>query len=179
MDETAALWPFSLRAYAARGVAEACLALQARRAADVNLLLWCGWRAAMGGGACDASDLRRAIALAAPWQIEVVLPLRMVRQALKRRATSDGDVAAFRDEVKRQELEAERLEQLALARLGDWPCDDRRSVEDRCHDAVLSFTAYLAMLGAEPDDSDRRDMAVVAAACVSALTPPAGASDRA
>ncbi|MGE4220898.1 MAG: TIGR02444 family protein, partial [Alphaproteobacteria bacterium] len=63
MADDAALWPFSLSVYARPGVAEACLALQARRGLDVNLLLWCGWRAAVGVGACNAAELREAMAL--------------------------------------------------------------------------------------------------------------------
>lgn len=179
MDDDASLWPFSLRVYAAPDVADACLALQRRRGLDVNLLLWCGWRAAIGGGASDAADLREAIRLAGPWQAEIVTPLRSVRQSLTLRSVDDADAAALRDKVKRLELDAERLEQRFLARLDQWGCDAARSPDDRRHDAVLSMTAYLGLLGMDPDDADRQDIAVIAAACTSEISPREDASGSA
>ena len=76
-------WDFSLRVYARDGVAEACLGLQDRRGADVNLLLYCGWAAATGRGALGADELKRLVDLTGPWQNSVVQPLRQVRRGLK------------------------------------------------------------------------------------------------
>jgi len=176
MIDDDSLWRFSLRVYALPGVADACLALQGRRGLDVNLLLWCGWRAALGGGVSDAADLRQAIGLTEPWQTEIVRPLRSVRQALKPRSVQDSDAAALRDEVKRLELDSEYLEQRFLARLDRWACDASRSLDDRGHDAALSMTAYLGLLGLDPDDADRQDIAVIAAACISGINPREDAS---
>ena len=63
-------WRFSLRTYRAPGVQEACLALQDRCGADVNLLLFCGWTGrdgraldpaspALGGGHASATGSRK------------------------------------------------------------------------------------------------------------------------
>ena len=173
------LWPFSLRIYAVPGVADACLALQEACGLDVNLLLWCGWRAAMGGGAGDAAELCVAMGRSARWQTEIVGPLRSVRRALKPRAVEDADAAVLRDEVKRLELDAERLEQRFLARLDQWICDPARSPDDRRHDAVLSMTAYLDMLGIDPSDADRQNVVLIAAACTSDISHPQDASGSA
>lgn len=101
-------WDFSLATYARPGVAEACLALQDRLGLDVNLLLFCLW-AGRCGRRLEAAELRRLRAAAQPWHEAVVLPLRGVRRRLK----GSGEPAheALRQRVKRDELEAERLEQ--------------------------------------------------------------------
>jgi uncharacterized protein (TIGR02444 family) len=114
VSEAGSFWAWSLEIYARPGVAEACLALQDRRGADVNLLLLGLWLATRG----RTLPPETAAALAdqaATWQREVVRPLRDVRRGLKRR---DGDpaVAALRREVAAVELAAERLEQTELER---------------------------------------------------------------
>ena len=55
-----AFWDFSLEAYARPGVAPACLDLQERHGADVNLLLFACWLSASGRGALDAALLAAA-----------------------------------------------------------------------------------------------------------------------
>ena len=77
MDDAAhSFWEFSLRVYGGRGVAEACLALQDECGADVNMVLYCCWVGASGGGAVESRLLRRAAEMVAPWQGEVVGALR-------------------------------------------------------------------------------------------------------
>ena len=67
------------------GVQQACLALQERCGADVNLLLFCGWTG-RGGRALDESVLRSAVDRVGRWQSEVIAPLRLARRGLKRHA---------------------------------------------------------------------------------------------
>ena len=55
-----AFWRFSLRTYRAPGVEAACLALQERCGADVNLLLFCGW-VGREGRVLDEASLRSAV----------------------------------------------------------------------------------------------------------------------
>ena len=110
-------WRFSLAFYARDGVAPACLRLQDRDGLDVNIVLYCCWAAAQGA-ALDEVAMAATIAATTAWRLEVVQPLRSVRRALR------GGIppvpvpaaAALRDEVKRLELEAERLLQDALWR---------------------------------------------------------------
>ncbi|WP_029008834.1 TIGR02444 family protein [Azospirillum halopraeferens] len=100
-------WAFSLDFYGRPGVAGACLALQDRCGADVNLVLFALWAGGVCGAALDAGDLQRLRAAVGPWQAGVVGPLRAVRRHLKH----DAAAAALREKVKALELEAERVEQ--------------------------------------------------------------------
>jgi uncharacterized protein (TIGR02444 family) len=115
------LWDWALTAYAADGVADACLELQESAGQNVPLLLWAAWCAAEGRTP-DEDALEAAGDTARAWQETAIAPLRAVRQALKARAPDldDTDREAVRAQVKAVELEAERrllsaLEALAPA----------------------------------------------------------------
>ena len=114
-------WDFSLRTYGTPGVPEACLALQDGLGADVNLVLYCCWA---GGRAAPLDDTAfdRAFAFSGEWAGRVVRPLRAVRRWMKQTGCGSGpmDAAAclaLRERIKGVELEAEKLQQLALASL--------------------------------------------------------------
>lgn len=82
-------WRFSLRTWRAPGVQQACLALQERCGADVNLLLFCGWTGQQGR-ALDPDSLRLAISQVGAWQSEVIAPLRLARRGLKHQSAVPG-----------------------------------------------------------------------------------------
>jgi uncharacterized protein (TIGR02444 family) len=107
-----AFWRFSLRTYRAPGLAEACLALQDRCGADVNLILFCLWLGRRGRR-LGRGEIRRVISLAAPWQSGVVRPLRQARRAISR---DDRKLKSLRKRIAAAELHAERIEQSLLAR---------------------------------------------------------------
>ena len=67
----------------------------------------------------DRSDVKRIDAAVKAWREQVVQPLRSVRRELKNGiAPIDADAAAaLRSDVKRLELDAERIEQYTLERL--------------------------------------------------------------
>ncbi|RDC71968.1 TIGR02444 family protein [Rhodovulum sp. 12E13] len=115
----AAFWRFSLSVYGQEGVPDICLALQDAHGVDVNMLLYLLFRAT-GGVALDAGEIARLDAALAPWRDAVVRPLRGVRRALKAEALARiaADDDRLRQRIKSAELEAERLQQMALARLG-------------------------------------------------------------
>ena len=118
---SSAFWDFSLEVYGLPGVADACLALQDRQGADVNLLLLACWLAGRTVASITALAARLCAA-ASEHQDPIVRPLRGARRALKARAaTADSFLAqpleALRRAVAAAELEAERVEQLALERL--------------------------------------------------------------
>lgn len=108
-------WAFSLRLYAKPGVADACLALQDGHGIDVNLLLFALW-AGQNGRLLHLSEMRDLIALTDIWRREIVVPLRHVRRALREPpAAFDAEGAArLRQDIKKVELESERLQQAAL-----------------------------------------------------------------
>jgi uncharacterized protein (TIGR02444 family) len=118
-------WDYSLALYRRPHVEDACLELQRRHDLDVNLLLLCCWLGARGVG-LDRAALARAELAVRAWQVEVVRPLRAVRRRLKAKledpdptSVHEGwpDLAqALRRRILALEIDAERLEQLALGR---------------------------------------------------------------
>ena len=146
----ASLWHFSLDVYARPGVAAACLELQERGGADVNLVLALIWHANNGGGALSREAIGDGQAAVADWQARVVKPLRDVRRSLKGSDCEDRDGAeSLRQKVKGLEFEAERIEQFRLAALLPTSAeteDDARSA------AAENVHAYFEILGAPVDD---------------------------
>ena len=107
-------WTFSLAVYAV--AAPSCLRLQDRHGLDVNLLLYCCW-AGRCGVVVDAPAMARILELTAGWTARIVQPLRAVRRALKGgfETMPAADCEALRGAVAKLELQAERIEQDALA----------------------------------------------------------------
>lgn len=114
------LWNFALELYARAGVEQACLELQ-EAGNDVCLLLTGAWLQRRGVRCLD-ERLQALQALAGPWQREVVTPLRQVRQDWRANAGQDAELAALREQVKKLELQAERILLERLQALAEnWP----------------------------------------------------------
>lgn len=112
MARRESFWDWSLDRYP-RGKA-ALLSLQDKAGFNVNLLLWCVWRA-RAGATLDAAAIKAAIDAVAPWREQVTQPLRAVRRRLAAFGPA-GD--AMRPRTAAAELEAERLEQELLQAVG-------------------------------------------------------------
>ncbi|WP_347330035.1 TIGR02444 family protein [Marinimicrobium locisalis] len=149
------LWDFSLGLYRQPGVEALCLSLQDDWGADVNLLLWLCWLE-QEGLVLNETRLHLADASIAPWRRDVIVPLRRVRQHIKREyGTQDSTVEASRQAIKSAELKAEqavqeRLEKLALTWLDN---DQRAPVEPG---ANLSVYARLLALPHAKEQEARR-----------------------
>lgn len=92
------------------------MALQDDWQADVGLLLWLSWLEGEGRQ-LDATQLQRAQARIAPWQKQVIKPLRQLRRRIKKDYPDRSETAeACRQAIKSAELHAEQrnLEELAL-----------------------------------------------------------------
>lgn len=165
-------WNFSLEVYGGDGAARACLDLQERRAADVNLLLYCAWLGASGRGTVTVEKLRAVIADIARWQTEVIQPARALRQKIKTlggATTGSGadfpaQVEAARRKAAEAELAAEHVEQLVLAAHAPFSGDRDKPVRDRLRAAVGNLGVYAVCLGVTPDDRDREAIATILAA---------------
>jgi len=153
MSPDGAFWSFSLRIYAAPGVESACLDLQGRFGADVNLVLYCLWI----GRAITPEALERALEAAAPVQT-YIRPLREMRRTLPKGA-------AVRDAVKKAELAAEKLEQDTLEALGE--AGEALDAEAAAGNLRL-YAAYL--------DADVSAFLEAATPLVNALNPHPGPS---
>jgi uncharacterized protein (TIGR02444 family) len=168
-------WRFSLRTYRAPGVQEACLALQDRCGADVNLLLFCGWTG-RDGRALDETSLRCAVGRVGTWQSEVVAPLRLARRGFKRHAAdamAAEQAGPLRKRVLALELELERVEQSLLAELASqWPPPAQRLPPWQA--VAANLACYLELLGEAAGPDEAAHLGCIAQACGPGEQPPAG-----
>lgn len=163
--EPNAFWTYSLSLYRRSGVADACLALQERCGADVNLLLYCCWLG-QSGRALDKRALRAAIAVVSRWQAQVVKPVRQARRALKHppdRLPADW-AEQLRKRIGALELDLEYLEQHLLADAALALPPTSRSQSPRTA-AAASLARYLALLGVAPGQGDAQIAILLDACC--------------
>jgi uncharacterized protein (TIGR02444 family) len=113
------LWGFALAFYGREEASRACLVLQERIGADVDIILFGLFTLLRRGASLGAEDLAEIDTLVTDWRTEIVRPLRQLRTRLKSgpppAPTSATD--ALRNRVKAIEIEAERIE---LDMLADW-----------------------------------------------------------
>lgn len=153
------LWQFALGFYRREGVEEACLALQDRFGADVTLLILCCFTG-HHGAMLDEVAVNELSGRFAPWAGCVVSPLREVRRYLKTLKPEEGGgegASALRQEVKRLELQAEKLQIQMLERaLSLLPAKDGRAADRRgiCRANLLR---YLNALSVDTGGEDVRD----------------------
>ena len=163
-DPAAELWRFSLAVYGRPGVAAACLALQDGPGLDVNLLLFCCW-AGLRGHRLAAEELEAATAVSAPWQRDIVAPLRAIRRRLKQAPGLDpAACAALYDQAKALELAAEEAEQRLLATAVPFAArevDDARQADD----TVANLKLYLGRVDGRADGQAAAALATLAAGC--------------
>ena len=159
-------WDFSLDVYGHAGVATACLALQDRHGADVNLMLFCLW-AGSRGYAVTAAELTRLMTVTRPWQQDVIAPLRAVRRHLKAvEAAPESAAGQLRARIKAAELAAEEVEQQML--FDTMAIAAGQGAPDL---AGSNMIAYLTALGGAADAADVADLATILRGCYPDLPP--------
>lgn len=99
-----AFWQWSNNAYEMPGAQNRLIYLQDDFGFDVNIMLWCCWRASEGES-LDETALRAAERACAGWSEGVVEPLREARRNAK-----EGPADLY-EQIKAAELEAEHREQ--------------------------------------------------------------------
>lgn len=157
----------ALALYGRAEVATACLDLQDRFGADVNIVLWCCWLGCHGARV-DTASLVKADRAVAPWRDTAVAPLRSLRRRLK---TDVGGItpakaAAFRETVKAAEIEAELLELDHLRVLAEHlPATDGRAA-DRVGVTRGNLLRYMGLLGVAPETMPRDALEGLARASV-------------
>ena len=155
------LWDFMTWAYKEPGVEKACLALQARHAIDVNILLFCLWLAHRSVGSSNlARYLAGALKLSRDWQRNLVEPLRTARTNMKD-FIENSDMAGpnriaaseLRDRIKACELDTEALQTLALYALVMESTDEERhrAPAEQKDDANNHLTVYFTATGVKLD----------------------------
>lgn len=155
-------WLFSLEFYARPSVSECLIDLQDRFGVDANIVLFCCWCGVSGRLPVDEALLREAMAQTGVWQNDVVQRLRSVRREMK--AGIDGvplsDSNPVREEIKRLEIECERIEQIRLAGLAP----DATEVAD-FEPLRIALEIYLRLLGVESKTEVRASVEQMVAAC--------------
>jgi uncharacterized protein (TIGR02444 family) len=128
-QEPLSFWTFSLAVYGNAAVQRECLDLQDRHGINVNLLLFCVFVGAVHGAVLSRADVKQAESIVHRWDREIVSALRAARRALKSFSddASSADLNSLYNNVKAQELEAEKHEQRMLER---W-CAERVSARSK------------------------------------------------
>lgn len=159
-------WRFSLRTWRVAGVQEACLALQERCGADVNLLLFCGWLG-REGCALDQRSLRRAIQCVGGWQSEVIVPMRQARRGLKRQRAGSAAAAlapVFRERFTALELALEQAEQALLSELAA-PWFPVRAPAPPSEAIAANLDRYFVLLGQPGGPHEAAHLECISRAC--------------
>lgn len=146
-----AFWAFSLQVYADPIVAEACLELQDTYDADVNVVLFVLWHG-VNHYRFDTRTLEAIDQRIGPWRRQIVQPLRVVRRALREAPESwlQPEAENLRHEIKRGELEAERLQQTMLELA--FPLGSIGEHDERADVPAANVRSYADVLGrAIPD----------------------------
>ncbi|MEO8557803.1 MAG: TIGR02444 family protein [Rhodospirillales bacterium] len=166
-------WNFSLEVYGGEGVARACLDLQDRRQADVNVLLFCCWLGASGRGRIDKADLKALVERVKDWQLEVIRPLRLARRKLAEGVAHAPEQQAepLRRRLADAEIEAEHVEQLMLAERYAYPGNRDRPPKERLTASLGNLVAYSEILDLAVDRRDRDQVAIILTACFPNLLP--------
>ena len=120
MTDEQEFWEFSISVY--QRSRETCLSLQDGFGFDVNIVLFCCWRATKGMMLGEA-EIIRILEGVKVWRMSTVEPLRAMRRWLKQDDLPDG-AAGLRDRVLELELEGERLLQTLILKAADTPSGD-------------------------------------------------------
>lgn len=156
-----AFWEFSLAFYSRERVSAACLSLQNRRGADVNILLFCCWAATLHLRV-EAAGLKAAIAAVESWRREVLEPLRASRRAVADRfpEIAKSDRQAIKHGMLAVELECERIAQDKIAAAAEaHVAADEAATPLQIASAALE-TYFDIVIGA-PDEQDAADLAAL------------------
>jgi uncharacterized protein (TIGR02444 family) len=158
-----AFWEFSLAYYSRERVSAACLSLQNRRGADVNILLFCCWLATLGLRV-EPTGLHAANAAVEPWRRDVLEPLRGARRAVADQfpELAKSDRQAIKHGVLSVELECERLAQEKIAQaLTGGAATGVVAADDGATPLQIASAAleiYLDMVVGAPDEQDAEDL---------------------
>ena len=156
-------WDFSLRLYDRPGVADACLQLQDRCGADVNLLLLGFWRAHRGFPRWEPGELARAEMAAAPVNA-ALRPLRQARRALRALQTHEPAAESLYRDAKALELKLEQVAQGWLAAASWISPTTRDSAGDERAAAERHLQDYIAHVAPGSEEAERLAAALLDAA---------------
>ncbi len=150
-------WSFSLRVYSRPKVERIFLELQTRWQLNVNMLLYCCWLAETGQPAVSTDQIHRLMQQISEWQQSVVQPLRGLRMRVKPLAQGNTQGDALYAQLKRAELQAERIEQNVLQAHSNFDEQGARlGIHIQKQQAEKNISAYLQVLDVEKGTTLRK-----------------------
>ena len=158
-------WTFSLDFYGKQNVAKACLSLQDRRDADVNILLLAAYLANKGH-VLDDTHLSIADGMTAGWRAAVLQQLRQVRRRLPKFAEEvpESDRKNVKEKILEAELAAEQVaHRLIFKRLDDAPMPTEGGTAKERAEKNLKLYLRRLLSQAGPGGPDERDLGDVSA----------------
>ena len=167
-------WDFSVNTYRKPGVADACLALQDRHGLDVNVLLFCCWFGCTRG-VMDEPLWERVLAFSEAWADNVVRPLRAVRTWMKHTGCTQPEISndecmRLREEIKRTELKAERLQENSLQELAEETALKVLDSTSQISCTTLNLRKYMYQFSIELDGKSRSALAHIVTAAIDGAT---------
>jgi uncharacterized protein (TIGR02444 family) len=174
LDDTdnADLQRFALAVYGHDGVSSACLLLQNRCDLDVNLILFGAYVGAVRGLTITQESLTVSQDRVRDWHLEVVRPLRSVRQRLKSGPPPAPSPATIELRKKLQQLEIES-ELIELGELNEVAAGlDGPIAAGTPADRAVEGISVVARLftGRDLDDAEWKAASVIAAAAALVAT---------
>ncbi|WP_425409144.1 TIGR02444 family protein [Hyphococcus sp.] len=149
-------WRWSLEHYADKRVERMLLRLQDDIGFDVNVVLWCCWRA-QHSPPLDEAALNEAIEAKREWTAGVVHPLRAARRYIKIvQPDANDDISRLRERIKVAELEAEKHVQNLLFALA--PSETARSTQPPEQTALCNLNLYAKLLGVEKNPAFSKNL---------------------
>ncbi|MBA2653570.1 MAG: TIGR02444 family protein [Gammaproteobacteria bacterium] len=145
-------WNFSVKIYREPIVEESLITLQNERGLNVNIVLFCCWFALCDQGRIPKSDLKQILINIQPWHDRIVLPLRRIRQQLKEQLNPPWP--EIRNEILRQELASEQIEQLIMLEQYAYKTRPIRTTFQKIIDICKNIAVYCHLLQVYLDASD-------------------------
>lgn len=144
---TQRLWEYAVERYDRAGASAALINFQDKFHANINVILWCCWRAEQSTLLSDI-EMRHALDIANSWAREISSPLRTARRALgtERYRNHARENGGLYDKVKAIELESERLELALYEAIGN-VTDAKPSQGSHQSLARRNIASYCALAG--------------------------------
>lgn len=142
------LWQYAVNKYAEQPIADLCMTLQNLHRFDTNCLLYAGWLASRHISLPLWQQWQEACELSMAWQLDVVEPLRRIRQLVP--SADAVGLADIRGSAASLELACERRQLEVLAAL-EPPGDsivtaaDQWSPDNRCSISAIRRNLFACM----------------------------------
>ena len=155
-------WDFSNQLYGEDGVAEICLDLQDKLEVDVNLLLFCYWIACFKNIPSE-SEWMQISQFSKSWNMNVIQPLRNARKSITEKLENhpaNSAYAELREQVKSNELAAEKIQQETIQSLLELTAEETQSFSTE--EALANLSHYFSELNITQTTGIKKSLLTIA-----------------